>query len=311
MDLKLLHEQKTGGIPRQPFGKIGQVSIISLGGQGSLEQQGDEDNCIKIIRRAYELGINYFDTAPVYGPSEDYYGKALKGIRNKIILATKTDDRTRDGSLKLIEKSLKRLKTDYIDLWQLHHLDNIDEVNQITGKDGALQALLEMQEQGVVKHLGFTGHQDPKILMEMMKRHKFDSVLCPVNASDRNMNPSFIDTVVKAAKRREMGIVGMKVFSQGYIFHPRGITTTWEALYYAMSQPASTLIVGIDTIGQLEENVALAKSFTKLTKTQLDYIESKTKDSIRRGSFFRKEFGGYDSQKQLREPYSIKASHSK
>jgi uncharacterized protein len=300
MDLKLLHEQKTNEIPRQPLGKIGQVGIISLGGQGSLEQQGGEENCTKIIRRAYELGINYFDTSPVYGPSEDYYGKALKGIRNKITLATKTDDRTRDGSLKLIEKSLKRLKTDYIDLWQLHHLDNMDEVNQITAKDGALQALLEMQEQGVVKHLGFTGHQDPKILMEMMKRHKFDSVLCPVNASDRNMNPSFIDTVVKAANRREMGIIGMKVFSQGYILNNK--ISPSMALNYAMSQQISTLIIGIDDIEQLEENIAIAKSFTPMTKNQMRYIESLTKADTERGSFFRKEFGGYDSKNKLEPP---------
>ena len=108
----------------------------------------------------FKLGVNYFDTSPVYGPSEEYYGKALGNARKKIFLATKTHDRTRDGSLKLLEKSLKRLKTDYVDLWQIHHLDSLDDVKKVTADDGALQALLEMQEEGVVKHLGFTGHED-------------------------------------------------------------------------------------------------------------------------------------------------------
>jgi len=310
MDLQLLYEQKSKPMPKRPLGKTGhQVGVFSLGGQGSLEQQGGEENCVKIIRRAHELGVNYMDTSPVYGPSEDYYGKALKGIRKDIFLATKTDDRTRDGSLKFIEKSLKRMQTDYIDLWQIHHLDSMEEINQVTGKGGALEALLEMQEQGVVKHLGITGHQDPKILLKMMDRHKFDTVLCPINAADPHMKPPFIDTVAKPAKRRGMGVIGMKVFAQGYLFHPRGITTAWEAINYAISQPISTIIVGIDNVAQLEENVALVKAATQLSKSQLDYIESKTEGNTRRGCFFRGEYGGYDSMNKLRDPYSIKVSH--
>jgi len=215
---------KSSEMPKRKLGKTNyDVSLFSLGGQGSLETHGGEKNSIDIIQRAYELGVNYFDTSPVYGPSEDYYGKALKGIRSKIFLATKTNKRDRDGSLKEIEKSLKRLKTDHIDLWQIHHLDKISEVNQVSKKDGALQALLEMQEQGVVKHLGITGHENPNILLEMMKRHNFDTVLCPINACDKNMKNPFLSTVVKKADKQNMGIVGMKIFSQGYIFHPKGV----------------------------------------------------------------------------------------
>ena len=310
MRLRDLFEQKAGTMPERELGKTGvKVPILSLGGQGSLESQGNEKNCVEIIQRAYELGIRYFDSSPIYDDSELYYGKAIGGFRKKIFLATKTDDRTRDGSLKFIEKSLKRLKTDYIDLWQIHHLDTMKDVDQATAADGALQALLEMQEQGVVKYLGFTGHQYPDVLMEMMKRHKFDTVLCPVNAADKNMDPSFIETVVRAASRRSIGIIGMKVFAQGFIFDPKGITTTWEALAYALSQPVSTVIVGIDTIGQLEENVAIAKSFTSMEAARQRYIESKTKDNVRRGCFFRGEFGGYKSREKLREPYSIQVKH--
>jgi aryl-alcohol dehydrogenase-like predicted oxidoreductase len=291
-------------MPKRSLGKTGyKVSIISLGGQGSLETQGDDDNCIDIIRRAYELGINYFDTSPIYGPSEDFYGKALDGIRNDIFLATKTDKRDRDGSLKEIEKSLKRLKTDHVDLWQIHHLDTMEEVNEVTAKDGALQALLEMKEQGVVKYCGFTGHQDPKILIEMNKRHDFDTVLCPVNAADCHMKPPFIDTVVKAANSKNIGVIGMKVFSQGFIFHPKGITTSWEPLAYSLSQPVSTLIVGHDNVAQLEENVAIAKNFSPLNEEKQKEIEEKTKNYIRRASFFRSRYGGYQSRDKLKDPF--------
>ena len=291
-------------MPKRPLGKTGyKVSIISLGGQGSLETQGDDDNCIDIIRRSYELGINYFDTSPIYGPSEDFYGEALDGIRDDIFLATKTDKRDRDGSLKEIEKSLKRLKTDHIDLWQIHHLDNMEEVDEVTTKDGALQALLEMKEQGVVKYCGFTGHQDPKILVEMSKRYDFDTVLCPVNAADRHMKPPFMETVVKAANSKNIGVIGMKVFSQGFIFHPKGITTSWEPLAYALSQPVSTLIVGHDNMAQLEENVSIAKNFSPLNEEKQKEIEEKTKSYIRRASFFRSQYGGYQSRDELKDPF--------
>jgi len=292
-------------MPKRKFGKTNcQVGILSLGGQGSLEIQGNEKNCVEIIQRAYDLGINYFDTSPMYGPSEDYYGKALKGFRKKIFLASKTDKRDRDGALKDIEKSLKRLKTDYLDLWQIHHLDDMKELDELSGNSGALKACEEMKEQGVIKFCGLTGHEHPDVLLEMMDRHDFDTILCPVNAGDCHMNPSFADTVLKKAAKKKMGIIGMKVFSQGFIFHPKGITTVWEPINYALAQPISTIIVGHDTVEQLEENVAIAKGFTGLDDDVLKDIEGKTEKYKRRVSFFRRQYGGYDSREELSEPYT-------
>jgi aryl-alcohol dehydrogenase-like predicted oxidoreductase len=291
-------------MPKRQLGVTGHnVSIFSLGGQGSLEQQGDKDNCIEIIRRAYDLGVNYFDTSPIYGPSEDYYGEALQGIRDQVFLATKTEKRDYDGSMRNIEESLKRLKTDYVDLWQIHHLESIEEAK--LAKDGALKALIEMKEHGVVKNLGFTGHDHPDALLYMMDAYPFDTVLCPVNAAEVHMEPSFINDVVSEANRRRMGIIGMKIFSQGFIFHPDGITTTWEPIVYALSQNISTIIVGCDTVAQLEENVSIAKAFYKLHYGQQQEIERKTKDYLERSNFFRREFGGYDSQKELDPPYRM------
>jgi len=288
-------------MPTRKLGKTGyDVGLMSLGGQGSLERQGNEKNCIRIIQRAIELGVNFVDTSPIYGPSEDYYGKALKGLREKVFLASKTDDRTRDGSLRLIEKSLKRLKTDYLDLWQIHHLDTIEEVDEVTNEDGALQALLEMQEEKVVKHLGFTGHQDPDILLEMSKRHDFDTVLCAVNAADVHTKKPFMDKFIPEANKQKLGIIGMKIFGQGYLLKAGGVTTAWEAINYALSLPINTVIVGCDTVAQLEENVVLAKAFRQLDEEEMTEIENLTKDYPREACFYKKQYGGYNSKKKLK-----------
>jgi len=251
------------------------------------------------------LGVNYFDTSPIYNSSEEYCGKAMVGWRDKIFLASKTDKRDRDGSLRELEKSLKRLKTDYLDLWQIHHLDTMDEVNQTTRKSGALEALIEMKEQGVIKHIGVTSHSHPPLLVEMMKRHPFDTVLCPVNPGDMAMDPPFIKTVLKEAKKRNVGVVGMKVFAQGFLFHPKGVTTAWEPITYALSQDISTIVVGIDTIAQLEENIAIAKNFTTMDKKIQRELEEKTKPHKRRACFFRRAYGGYDSKEELDPPYTV------
>lgn len=292
-------------IPQRTLGKTKlKVSILAMGGQGSAEKQ-EHDESIKIFQRAYKLGINYFDTAPIYGPSEDYVGEAIEKFRKKITLATKTDDRTRDGSLRLIEKSLKRLRTDYIDIWQLHHLDTMKDVNEITKKGGALEALTEMRDQDVVRFLGFTGHENPTVLEEMASRFEFDTTLCAVNAADVHVKPSFVDSFLPVAKKLNLGVIGMKVFSQGYIFNPDGLTTTWEPLHYAMSLPLSTVIVGHDTVAQLEENAAIARSFIQLSPKELREIEEKTKSYPKRACFFRSKYGGYDSKKKLDPPYQF------
>ena len=301
-----ISQSKPIPMPKRSLGSTGfQVGMLSLGGQGTLESQENRLNSVKIIERAYELGINYFDTSPVYGPSEDYYGEVLSGVRKNIFIASKTDKRDRDGSLREIEKSLSRLKTDYLDLWQIHHLKNIEEVERVSANDGALKALIEMKDQGIVKNLGFTGHDHPDALLSMMKKYPFDTVLMPINAADVHMKQSFINDVVPEANWKRMGIVGMKVFAQGFIFHPDGITTTWEPLIYALSQNISTIIVGCDTVEQLEENVAIVKAFYKLTNHQQTEIEKRTKSYLERSNFFRREFGGYDSKSKLEDPFSI------
>ena len=290
-------------MPKRVLGQTGyQVGLLSLGGQGALERQKKKDTQIELIQHAHALGVNYFDTSPVYGSSELFYGLALEGIREEVFLATKTDDRSRAGSLRLLERSLKRLRTGYVDLWQIHNISSIAEVNEVTRKGGALEALLEMYEQGVVRSIGITGHECPMPLLELMRRHRFDTVLCPVNAADLHVPPSFIRELLPVARGSGMGVIGMKVFGQGYIFGEGGLDTASEALRYSLSQPVDTVIVGCDSIEQLEENVQVAKNFRQMSDEEMRDLEGRTSLAPERGQFFRKKFGGYDSQKKLGKP---------
>src|SRR5437016_4559846 len=165
-------------LPSRPLGRIGkEVSILGLGGEGILRTHGETARAIRVIRRALDLGITYCDTAPAYASSRDYYGAALGERRQQVFLASKTHDRTRAGSLRLLDDSLVRLRTDYLDLWQLHDLRTKADLNQIFARDGALRALVQAREEGRVRFLGLTGHQRPAILVEAMRRFDFDTIL--------------------------------------------------------------------------------------------------------------------------------------
>src|SRR5262249_43120327 len=162
------------------------------------------------------LGVNYCDTAPAYSGSLDYYGAALGERRSQVFLASKTHDRTRDGSLRLLDESLRRLRTDHLDLWQLHDLRTQRDLDAIFAKGGALEALLQARQEKRVRFLGLTGHQDPQILLAAMRRFDFDTVLVALNAADIHRLP-FQNTVLPEAARRGMGVIGMKVYGAGTI----------------------------------------------------------------------------------------------
>src|SRR5271168_2514264 len=151
--------QSTAPIPTRPLGKTGrQVTLFGLGGEGVLRTWGQDRAAAQVITRALEQGVTYCDTAPAYSGSLDYYGAALGERRGQVFLASKTHDRTRDGSLRLLDESLARARTDHLDLWQLHDLRTPRDLQMIFGKGGALEALIEAREQGRVKFLGLTGH---------------------------------------------------------------------------------------------------------------------------------------------------------
>lgn len=290
----------TGSIPKRSLGSTGlSVTQLGLGGESILTSKDKETAALNLIREALELGINYFDTAPGYKPSERRLGEALYGSRNDVVIATKTDKRDRTGALKQLDESLKNLRTDYVDIWQVHHIDHHEEVDQIFKSGGAMEALQEALEDGRVRHVGITGHYDTQPILEALRRYEFDTVLMPVNAADIHKN-SFIKRVIPAAQSHGIGIVGMKVCSRGRLFDPRHLTNMDQALGYALSHPVSTVIVGCDTVGQLYENVLAAKEGAITDSEYLKKLEAMTKEYEPIANFFKK---GNEKHNLFWEPY--------
>src|SRR5580658_1364795 len=300
-------------MPTRNLGKTGyKVGVFSLGGQAALEKADNFDAAVPIIERALDLGVNYIDTSSIYGGpdrwSEQYVGKVMAHRRNEAFLATKTKERTREGSMRMIEKSLQLLQTDHVDLWQLHDIGTMFDINEVFAKGGAMEALLEMKDQKVVRHLGLTGHYRPESLMEGIKRYPFDTILMAMNAADPH-HYSFNQELLPLAVERQMGIIGMKVPGRGRLLSswtPQpieqqkhswegmtiqttspGTLTMREAMYYTLSRPVSTVIIGCDTIAQLEENVHLAREFTPLSQTQMASLNDLAEPVAKQSLFFR------------------------
>jgi aryl-alcohol dehydrogenase-like predicted oxidoreductase len=152
------------------------VTMFGLGGEGVLRTHGRAAEAVAVIHRALDQGVNYCDTAPAYAGSMDYYGAALAERRRDVFLACKTHDRSRDGSLRLLDDSLRRLRTDYLDLWQLHDLRTQEDLRRIFARGGALESLVHARAEKRARFLGLTGHHDPAILVEAMRRFPFDTV---------------------------------------------------------------------------------------------------------------------------------------
>lgn len=263
-------------IPRRPLGKTDRdVTIFGLGGEGVLRTHGRTAEAVAVIHAALDAGVTYCDTAPAYSSSQDYYGAALGERRRELFLASKTSDRTRDGSLRLLDDSLRRLRTDHLDLWQLHDLRTTHDLDRIFGRGGAIEALAHAKEQGRVRHLGLTGHHDPAILLEAMRRFDFETVLVALNAADIH-RLSFARTVLPEAARRGMGIIGMKVCGAGTLLGP-GKLSIDEAMGYVLSLPGvSTVIIGCSTPDEVAQNARAAREFRPLDDTQMRSLEGRT-----------------------------------
>ena len=299
-------------MPTRNLGKTGyKVGIFSLGGQAALEKPNNFDVAVPIINHALDLGVNYIDTSSIYGGpsrwSEQYVGQVMKTRRNEAFLATKTKERTRDGSMRMIEKSLQLLNTDHVDLWQLHDIGLQQDVDAIWAKGGAMEALLEMKEQNVVRFLGVTGHYRPEALIDAVNRYPFDTILMAMNAADSHIH-SFTDQLLPLVVEKQMGIIGMKVPSRGRLLASwtppsldqqqhswegsaiatrPGVMTMKEAMRFTLSHPVSTVIIGCDNIAQLDQNVEIAREFTPLSQTQMAALNELAAPVAQQSLFFR------------------------
>lgn len=294
-------------MPTHNLGRTGyRVGILSLGGQATLEQPGTEDVSQAIINRAIDLGVNYIDSAAAYGKgvSEKHIGMVMKTRRKEVFITSKTPDRSYDGTMRVMESTLRNMQTDHLDLWQIHNLRTKEQLDQIFARDGAVKALEKCREEGMATFLGVTGHYEPNILLEAIRRFPFDTILMAVNAADRHYL-SFIEHLLPAAQKKQMGIIGMKVATRGRVlssWNPPpmdqqparmatdipGTLTIEEALGYNMTLPVSTTIIGIDDVAQIEQNVRFASTFNPLNEEQMRELEKRTLPIARQALYFRR-----------------------
>ncbi len=281
-------------MPERTLGRTGhRVRLFSLGGQATLEKPGTHDEAIAIINRAIDLGVNYIDTARYgQGISQTYIGEVMKTRRKEVFLATKTRDRTRDGSLKLLEESLRLLQTDHLDLWQLHNISQLEELDQIFGKDGAIEALVKARSEKIVRFLGITGHFDPDVLIEGINRFDFDTILMALNCSDTHILP-FQTKLLPLANKKGMGIIAMKIPARGRLLRPGGVASMKDAMGYVLSKPVHTVIVGCDNVKQVEENVDIAKKFKPMSEKKMAELERLTAAYATEASFFKRGGAGF------------------
>jgi len=259
-------------LERRPLGSTGlQVTLLGLGcvaiGQGRLSLAEAEE----VVHCCIDEGINYIDCASTYGDAEVKVGQVMKSRRKEVVLATKTLERDKEDAWREINRSMERLGTDRIDLLQIHSVNRLEELDRVTGKSGCLAAALQAQEQGMVTHIGITGHTRPEVIAEALKRYPFATVLAPLSSTDALVS-DFGSLLFPVARERRIGIIAMKVLAAGRVTQFRE-----ESLRYSFSLPVSTAIVGMGTKEEVRQNVATARAFTPMSVDEMKALEEKTR----------------------------------
>jgi predicted aldo/keto reductase-like oxidoreductase len=252
-------------IPKRPFGRTGEeVSILGLGGF-HLGLPPSDAAAIRLAHAAIDAGVTFMDNAWDYndGLSERRMGKAIVDRRDQVFLMTKVCTHGRDGkvAMRQLEQSLKRLRTDHLDLWQIHEVVFDDEPAKHFARGGVVEALDRARRQGKVRYVGFTGHKSPALLLSMLARgYAWDSCQLPLNCFDASFR-SFEREVLPELNRRGIAPIGMKSLGGDGRAVKAKVVSAEDALAYALSLPVATVVSGIDCMRVLEQNVAVAQGF--------------------------------------------------
>jgi predicted aldo/keto reductase-like oxidoreductase len=274
-------EKSAGGIPLRPLGRTGEkVTMIGLGGFHAAVPEA-EDASIRLIQRACDEGITFLDNAWDYmdGKAEERMGKAISqgGRRDKLFLMTKCCGRTANDAQSNLEDSLRRLRTDHLDLWQFHEINYDNDPEWVFQQGGALEYALKAKEQGKVRFIGFTGHKHPEIHLKMLSQpYEWASVQMPLNVLDSQYR-SFQKNVLPVLNQRGIAPLGMKSLGgRGNIVKGTGIGVE-EALRYVLSLPIATLVSGIDSEQVLDQNLKIVREFSPMTVAEMAAIEAKVR----------------------------------
>jgi predicted aldo/keto reductase-like oxidoreductase len=275
------------GIPQRPLGKTGlNVSILCLGGW-HIGDVKDKAEAVKIMHTAIDEGVNFFDNCWDYhdGGSEEIMGTALAADngkwRKRVTLMTKVCARDAKNVRSQIEDSLRRLKTDVIDLMQMHEV-NWDNDPEWVVEQGGLAELLKCQKEGKVRFVGFTGHKSPLIHAKMLPVHKWDTVQMPVNVCD-HFYRSFVKEICPAAAKAGIGVIGMKSLGGGAQANGGGkipgakIASAEECIRFSLGQPISALVCGIDSMDVLKQDIKIVRNFKPLEGADLEALLARVK----------------------------------
>ena len=257
------------------FGKTDQtVTRVGLGGEGVLRTHGQTPQAQAVIQEALGQGITYFDSARAYAGSEKYYGSiwpAIPEVRANIFQTSKSAGRDKKGAWQDLQQTLSNLGTPYLDLWQIHDVRTEEDLVAIERADGALEAFLEAKAQGLTRFIGVTGHHDPRILTRAVENWPVDAVLLPVNPVEGSLG-GFLDSTLRAAKRKGIAIIGMKVLGAGYYLQP-GLKVSADLLIrYALSQDITLAIVGCSTPAEVQTLAAAGRDFEPLSSKEQETL---------------------------------------
>ncbi|MDD1675779.1 MAG: aldo/keto reductase [Methanomicrobiales archaeon] len=271
------------------LGRTGRtVSRIGLGGEGVLRTHGRAKEAFGVIQEAYRQGITYWDSARAYAGSEEYHGMYWEGHReerHQIFQTSKSARRDAAGALADLEKTLSNMNSVSLDLWQIHDIRTIEEIERIEGKGGALEAFVQAKERGRVSAIGVTGHHDPAVLARAIEAWSVDTVLLPVNPIEKTIG-GFTDVVIPAARRRGMGVIGMKILGGGQFLDSEGGVTPDILVRYALSQDIDVAIVGCSTPAEVQALSAAGKS-PPLTKKEQEILEEHFRPYAKKLAFYR------------------------
>ena len=279
-------------IPQRSLGRTGEkVSCIGLGGWHLALPNVDAKLATRLVHGAIERGVTFMDNCWDYndGDSEKRMGKALAdGRRQQVFLMTKIDGRSRRSATKQLEESLKRLKTDMIDLVQHHEMLRFDDADRIFRDDGAQRALEDARQAGKLRWIGFTGHKDPRIhlhVLEVALQHgvTFDAVQLPLNVMDAHFR-SFERQVVPFLVRQGVGVLGMKSMANGRILQSRTVSAT-ECLHYALNLPTSVVITGCESMENLEQACDAARTFEPMPAREVAALLARTAEAAHGGDY--------------------------
>jgi uncharacterized protein len=282
-------DPQAGEVPRRPLGKTGEkVSILGVGGH-HLGDFDSLDEMTRLVHEAIDSGVTFFDNCWEYwnGRAEAWLGRALSGKRDKAFVMTKvcTHGRGKDVALRMLDESLQRLQTDHLDLWQAHAMGFDNDPELAYAKGGVLEAFDQAKKAGKVRFVGFTGHKNPDVHLDMIQRgYPFDTVQMPLNPFDWHFH-SFTKVVLPEANKRGIGVLGMKSLGGTAAGVKKGVVTAEEMLRYAMSLPVAVTISGMDSFDVLRKNVAVARGFKPLSDKEMDAIREKCAAAAADGRF--------------------------